>query len=666
MKKVNTKTKVIALSTAAVMTTAIYLKSDNVTNAEQYAQVSDNAIELNVDKQNKDTIKLSLSNFSDLAKSLQLSVKIEGNAIFTDDSIKWLVKSQNDDLKTDVKISADKKQMDIFILSNSNIEIDGGLLEICEINVAKENKNSTEGYTVVPNVNSEGIAYNYIIDGTNKQVKGSDIVNSSKDKLTVNTAPVISLVESPKIVEGNIIIKTGDVFKPLEYVKATDDEDGEEVNITANSLNVNNKKPGSYKVTYTATDKEGESTNLDVNVIVEEVQQSVSNPVMNITNKNIQIRQGDKFNPLAGVTATDYQGRKLTVNVTGSYDVEVVGSYVLTYTVTDTYGNTITDTATLEVVKQNAPVINGVKSEVTIEVGQAFDPLENVTATDFAGNAVEVKVTGTYDVNVPGEYTITYKAVDKYGTESAEMKTILKVVEKSNNNQKPDDSGNKPDNGGSNPGDGVNKPDNGGNNPGDGVNKPDNGGSNPGDSVNKPDNGGSNPGDGVNKPDNGGSNPGDGVNKPDNGGSNPGDSVNKPDNGGNNPGDGVNKPDNGGSNPGDSVNKPDNGGSNPGDGVNKPDNEGSNPGDGVNKPDNGGNNPGNNINSSSNGTNTGQNTGNVNSGDSKNENVISENNNSTTNSSKIPTTGAAVGSGIIVSIGSVIALIGAYLFKKNR
>ena len=595
MKKVNTKTKVIALSTAAVMTTAIYLKSDNVTNAEQYAQVSDNAIELNVDKQNKDTIKLSLSNFSDLAKSLQLSVKIEGNAIFTDDSIKWLVKSQNDDLKTDVKISADKKQMDIFILSNSNIEIDGGLLEICEINVAKENKNSTEGYTVVPNVNSEGIAYNYIIDGTNKQVKGSDIVNSSKDKLTVNTAPVISLVESPKIVEGNIIIKTGDVFKPLEYVKATDDEDGEEVNITANSLNVNNKKPGSYKVTYTATDKEGESTNLDVNVIVEEVQQSVSNPVMNITNKNIQIRQGDKFDPLAGVTATDYQGRKLTVNVTGSYDVEVVGSYVLTYTVTDTYGNTITDTATLEVVKQDAPVINGVKSNIEIKVGENFDLLDGVTATDFTGALIKVQVSEDYDISVPGEYTITYKAIDKYGNES-EVKAILKVVEKPNNNQKPDDSGNKPDNGGNNPGDGVNKPDNGGNNPGDGVNKPDNGGSNPGDGVNKPDNGGSNPGDGVNKPDN----------------------------------------------------------------------EGSNPGDSVNKPDNGGSNPGNNINSSSNGTNTGQNTGNVNSGDSKNENVISENNNSTTNSSKIPTTGAAVGSGIIVSIGSVIALIGAYLFKKNR
>ena len=226
MKKVNTKTKVIALSTAAVMTTAIYLKSDNITNAEQYAKITDNAIELNVDKQDKDTIKLYLSNFSDLAKSLHLSVKIEGNAKFTDDSINWLVKSEANDLKTDVKISNDKKQMDIFVLSTSNIEIDGGILEICEIDVTKENKNSTEGYKVVPNVDAEGVAYNYIINETNKQVKGSDIVNSSLDKLTINSAPVISLIDSPKIVEGNIILKTGEIFKPFDYVKATDDEDG--------------------------------------------------------------------------------------------------------------------------------------------------------------------------------------------------------------------------------------------------------------------------------------------------------------------------------------------------------------------------------------------------------------------------------------------------------
>ena len=492
MKKVNTKTKVIALSTAAVMTTAIYLKSDNITNAEQYAKITDNAIELNVDKQDKDTIKLYLSNFSDLAKSLHLSVKIEGNAKFTDDSINWLVKSEANDLKTDVKISNDKKQMDIFVLSTSNIEIDGGILEICEIDVTKENKNSTEGYKVVPNVDAEGVAYNYIINETNKQVKGSDIVNSSLDKLTINSAPVISLIDSPKIVEGNIILKTGEIFKPLDYVKATDDEDGEITNITANSNGVDNKKPGSYKVTYVATDKEGESTTFEAIVVVEEAKQSVSKPVITVTNKNIQIRQGETFDPLNGVIATDYQGRKLTVTVTGTYDVEALGSYVLTYTATDAYGNTVTDTATLEVVKQNAPVINGVKSEVTIEVGQAFDPLENVTATDFAGNAVEVKVTGTYDVNVPGEYTITYKAVDKYGTESAEMKTILKVVEKSNNNETPDNNGNGSGNGGTDSGNNGSDSENGGNDSGNNGSDSGNGGNDSENNGNNSVNGGSN------------------------------------------------------------------------------------------------------------------------------------------------------------------------------
>ena len=506
MKKVNTKTKVIALSTAAVMTTAIYLKSDNITNAEQYAKITDNAIELNVDKQDKDTIKLYLSNFSDLAKSLHLSVKIEGNAKFTDDSINWLVKSEANDLKTDVKISNDKKQMDIFVLSTSNIEIDGGILEICEIDVTKENKNSTEGYKVVPNVDAEGVAYNYIINETNKQVKGSDIVNSSLDKLTINSAPVISLIDSPKIVEGNIILKTGEIFKPLDYVKATDDEDGEITNITANSNGVDNKKPGSYKVTYVATDKEGESTTFEAIVVVEEAKQSVSNPVMTVTNKNIQIRQGETFDPLNGVIATDYQGRKLTVTVTGTYDVEALGSYVLTYTATDAYGNTVTDTATLEVVKQNAPVINGVKSEVTIEVGQAFDPLENVTATDFAGNAVEVKVTGTYDVNVPGEYTITYKAVDKYGTESAEMKTILKVVEKSNNNETPDNNGNGSGNGGTDSGNNGSDSENGGNDSGNNGSDSGNGGTDSGNNGSDSGNGGNDSENNGNNSVNGGSN----------------------------------------------------------------------------------------------------------------------------------------------------------------
>ena len=50
MKKVNTKTKVIALSTAAVMTTAIYLKSDNVTKKYKNGVTAVNDISLSIQK----------------------------------------------------------------------------------------------------------------------------------------------------------------------------------------------------------------------------------------------------------------------------------------------------------------------------------------------------------------------------------------------------------------------------------------------------------------------------------------------------------------------------------------------------------------------------------------------------------------------------------------
>lgn len=439
MKKVNTKIKVIALSAAIVMTTAIYFKSEKITNAEQYAQTTDNAIELNIDKQDRDTIKLYLSNFKDIAKSLQLSVKIEGNAKFTEEAINWLVKVEGADLKTEFKLSEDQKQLDIFIVSNSNIEIDGGVLEICEVKVAKENINSIAGYNVVPNISEEGVSYTYVINETNKYIKGSDIVNANTDKLTINTAPVISLINSEKIVEGKIVIRTGEVFNALNYIEVDDAEDGKITNIKTDS-NVNNKKAGTYKVTYLATDSEGDTSTMEVNVIVEDAKQEISKPVINILSKNIQIRQGEEFDPLEGVTATDYQGRSLEIKVTGDYQVEVVGKYELTYTVIDSYGNTVTENVMLEVVKQNAPIIKGAQEVIEVKVGGDFDPLAGITALDFEGNVLEVIISGEYDVNVPGEYIITYKAVDRFGTEAEEINTILKVMENKEDNQVPDNS----------------------------------------------------------------------------------------------------------------------------------------------------------------------------------------------------------------------------------
>ena len=57
-------------------------------------------------------------------------------------NIKWSDTLQN--AKTNIKISQDKKALDIFIISSEAINIDGGIIDICEIDVAKEVSSSKE------------------------------------------------------------------------------------------------------------------------------------------------------------------------------------------------------------------------------------------------------------------------------------------------------------------------------------------------------------------------------------------------------------------------------------------------------------------------------------------------------------------------------------------
>ncbi len=106
MKNVKSKVKIFVLG-AAASTVIASAGHAYKTNAQQQKNLSDNSIELNVEKQDRDTIKIYLSNFSDLAKSLQLSVKIDdGNVKFNEEEIKWLVNGEDDNVQTHYKIDS--------------------------------------------------------------------------------------------------------------------------------------------------------------------------------------------------------------------------------------------------------------------------------------------------------------------------------------------------------------------------------------------------------------------------------------------------------------------------------------------------------------------------------------------------------------------------------
>lgn len=432
MKKVSFKKKFIPLLIIALAVTSmfVYSKSSFAEFKEERADVS---VELNVEKVDKDTVKISLDNFTPVVKSLQLGVKIDGDVKFLENTIKWLVSSDDENFKSNIKISDDKKVMDIFIVSTSALNKVGGKLEICEIDVNKAAGSSSK-YKIIPNVNNDGIAYSYLLNDTNKQVSGSDIANLDKSEITLNSAPKLELAKHPSVIEGKVVISKDDTFNPLDYVIATDDEDGEidKSKITVSKNEVKLDTVGSYNISYSVEDSEGEVATLDTTVIVEaKPTEEVKKPVITITNKIINTNFGEVVNLLDGVKATDYLDREIQVEVSGDYDFNKVGTYTITYNAIDRFGNKADEVTATLVVEATKPVITITNNTITIKVGENVNLLAGVKAVDYLGKEIEVVVSGDYDFNKVGSYTIKYNATDSLGNKADEVTATLIVEESS-------------------------------------------------------------------------------------------------------------------------------------------------------------------------------------------------------------------------------------------
>ncbi|SCJ40290.1 Beta antigen [uncultured Clostridium sp.] len=432
MKKVSFKKKFIPLLIIALAVTSmfVYSKSSFAEFKEERADVS---VELNVEKVDKDTVKISLDNFTPVVKSLQLGVKIDGDVKFLENTIKWLVSSDDENFKSNIKISDDKKVMDIFIVSTSALNKVGGKLEICEIDVNKAAGSSSK-YKIIPNVNNDGIAYSYLLNDTNKQVSGSDIANLDKSEITLNSAPKLELAKHPSVIEGKVVISKDDAFNPLDYVIATDDEDGEidKSKITVSKNEVKPDTVGSYNISYSVEDSEGEVATLDTTVIVEaKPTEEVKKPVITITNKIINTNFGEVVNLLDGVKATDYLDREIQVEVSGDYDFNKVGTYTITYNAIDRFGNKADEVTATLVVEATKPVITITNNTITIKVGENVNLLAGVKAVDYLGKEIEVVVSGDYDFNKVGSYTIKYNATDSLGNKADEVTATLIVEESS-------------------------------------------------------------------------------------------------------------------------------------------------------------------------------------------------------------------------------------------
>jgi uncharacterized repeat protein (TIGR01451 family) len=174
---------------------------------------------------------------------------------------------------------------------------------------------------------------------------------------------------------------------------------------------------GDTTITYTATDAAGNTTSASQKVTV------VDNtpPTITLSGANPMTVECHTSFSDPGATASDNCSGSVAVNSSGTVNANAPGTYVITYTATDTAGNSTTKTRTVTVVDTTPPTItlNGA-NPMTVECHTSFtDP--GATANDgCAGDLTSAIVaTGTVNVNVPGDYTRTYTVSDGYNTQTA-------------------------------------------------------------------------------------------------------------------------------------------------------------------------------------------------------------------------------------------------------
>ncbi|MGV2939614.1 immunoglobulin-like domain-containing protein [Mesobacillus sp. LC4] len=161
--------------------------------------------------------------------------------------------------------------------------------------------------------------------------------------------PVISGVE-------DLTIKMGADFDPLAGVRATDNADGDLTEDIQINGEVDTKVKGTYRLTYTVTDNSGNSESVTRTVHVIDQTAPVITGAADQT-----IKVGTGFNPLNGVKATDNADGDITssIIVNGTVNTSVAGSYTLTYTSTDSSGNTAKVEREITVIKSGWLKENG-------------------------------------------------------------------------------------------------------------------------------------------------------------------------------------------------------------------------------------------------------------------------------------------------------------------
>lgn len=206
--------------------------------------------------------------------------------------------------------------------------------------------------------------------------------------------PVITIIGAT-----NIAVKKDSVYNDAGAT-ASDDKEGNITDKIVKTGTVNTAVAGIYTISYVVSDKAGNKDSVARTITV--FYGDTTKPSITLLGKNPDTLQRTLTYVDAGATATDDIDGNITANIkrTGTVDSSKVGTYILTYTVSDIAGNTTSKTRTVIVInKVGVKEINNVASAVQVYPSPAYAELnihiENINQlpaqlviTDLVGREV--------------------------------------------------------------------------------------------------------------------------------------------------------------------------------------------------------------------------------------------------------------------------------------
>ncbi|WP_278739326.1 immunoglobulin-like domain-containing protein [Paenibacillus macerans] len=256
-----------------------------------------------------------------------------------------------------------------------------------------------------------------------------------------NTAPELALNGS-----NPMNIPQGGTYTELGAT-AFDDNDGV---IPSSSImisgTVDTARLGNYTVQYTAADRAGNTATVTRDVYVYDGDE----PAIELIGPNPMTVEANSPFADPGATAYDVQDGDLTasIQVTGAVETSVLGTYSLSYDVSDTAGNAAaTVTRTVYVQDTQPPVLTLLGDPVmSVPFGAAFaDPGAQATDAYYGDVSHLIVVIGMVDTGKAGVYTLRYSVEDPSGNAAEEVTRTVTVTAPEDGSSGSDDSGNPGD-----------------------------------------------------------------------------------------------------------------------------------------------------------------------------------------------------------------------------